>query len=827
MSNRFHNKFHRENHHSKRTLKNERITDAAYDPIASYEYPFQGEFYTNGEIVTDTFLSATSAFAGDLFVENNAVINNNLTVKNDAVIERNLDVLNDGFIHGDLVVAGSLSSLGTISQIDTVVFVTSAVSIENYGTGPALTVIQHGFEPIAHFIDANGDDIIFDDNGHVGLGTDTPSEKLDVVGNIRTSGTVNVQTLNTGSTNSVVTEQFGLLQKRLANPAIWNTTAKFVSASDGSLSTGFLTKAENVLGINESIVYDNGSRIGIGTTSPEAKLHVVGEIAAESITGEQAYIDGGTFTSNIEVGSLTPTSDTIYFWNRANSEYMNVVSKDATFTGATVAQTTVQANNIGTDEDNTVVILNSTGFLKTDEINPSVWDTTAKFISASHLPLTTNRIAKFGNSFGVRDSIIFDNGTNVGIGTTFMTEKLTVAGSISMTGSLFAAGSGIFGQKLAIGATSPRASLDIQKTDSMIIPVGPNTGRIALSGAIRYNTERGKFEGYDGAFWRDLDSDLTSIGLDQYLPLSGGTVSNLLCAEDFLVSTNFVSTSSTVLPVGDFTTRVSVIGSIRYNQILSAYEGFNGECWDTLGSVSDVDRDTYISSENAPCENNNQLKFFASNNEMMSIDLSSVKMAKTPSGVSTLYVLSSSKVGINTETPNEDLTVFGNISSSNKIFAENFIGKFSDLDGDTYISTENTRGANNNEIKLFVEGNNQAVVSLSAVKIFNIAHPSSTLFVASSTVGINTETPNKELTVQGSISASGDIYASNLYPIRRFDYIPGDPAISYTGITPFGNAESSNTWQITKIEYNLAGSILSITQAINVDWINRLTHTYA
>jgi len=154
MSNRFHNKYHRDNHHSKRTAKNNSITDAAFDPIASYAEPFQGEFFSDGEIVTNSFLSA----AGNVYAQN-GVISDNLTV------------------------SGNLSVLGEFSRLDTYVYVTSAMDITNQGTGPALRVTQTGMQPIAHFIDAEGDDIVFNNNGYVGLGIMNPSEKLMVIGN--------------------------------------------------------------------------------------------------------------------------------------------------------------------------------------------------------------------------------------------------------------------------------------------------------------------------------------------------------------------------------------------------------------------------------------------------------------------------------------------------------------------------------------------------------------------------------------------------------------------------------------------------------------------
>jgi len=828
MSNRFHNKFHRENHHSKRTLKNDGITDANYDPIASYDYPFQGEFYSDNEIVTNTYLSAVSSMAVDLFINHDATIGNNLSIKNNAIIDNELQVDGDASIQGNVTIFGNLSTLGTVSQIDTNLYVTSAVKVENVGTGPALTVIQHGFEPIAHFVDANGDDIIFGDNGNVGLGTAAPNEKLTVVGNISATGSAIIQTLDLGTTNSVVTEAGGRLQKREINPAVWDTSAKIISASDPTLlSAGYLTKAENSLGINESVVYENGTNIGIGTISPVSKLHVVGEITGQSAAGNKIYI-GGDGSSDLEIGSLDATVTNLNFWNRGGSHSMDTTSRNATFEGTVTALTSIKAANIGIGESNSVVVLDSTGYLKTDEINSSVWNTTAQFISASHSPLTTNYLAKFGNSRGVRNSIVFDTGTNVGIGTSFPGEKLEVAGGTRINGSLFVANEATIEDKMLIGffgATpgSPRASLDIQHTDGIVLPTGNDSQRLALSGVIRFNSQNNRFEGYNGSSWVLLDADLSTLGLNNYLKLSGGTVSNILCAKDFLIATNFTSTSSIVVPVGNSSTRVNLMGSIRYNIALSAYEGYNGSCWDTLGSVSDVDKDTYISSETTPCEDNDELKFYAAGNQLMTINLSSVSLVKPVGGTSTLFVLSSSKVGVNTEVPNKELTVAGSISATNFVFGD-FVGKYTDLDKDTYVLTETSPGIDNDELQFYVAGVKKINVGLTAVDVFGGTN--STLCVVSSAVGVNTKTPNTELTVYGSISASGNIYASNLYPLRRFDFVPGTPSVSYTGISQFGFSEGSSSWQITKIEYTSAGEVLTLKQALNVDWTNRYTHMY-
>jgi hypothetical protein len=56
---RFHNKYHRANHHTNPSLS---IPDSASDPIASPEFPFQGNFIINGSLSANNFL--TSGLSG-------------------------------------------------------------------------------------------------------------------------------------------------------------------------------------------------------------------------------------------------------------------------------------------------------------------------------------------------------------------------------------------------------------------------------------------------------------------------------------------------------------------------------------------------------------------------------------------------------------------------------------------------------------------------------------------------------------------------------------------------------------------------------------------
>lgn len=163
---RFHNKYHRRNHH---TLPSAGYPDSGADPIASPQEPFLGDFHAVGA------LSATG----------------NLT------------------IGGNTLIYGNLSALGDVSVIDTFVTVTSALSVFNKGTGPALTVIQEGIQDIAVFLDDTQNALKIMDSakirffeegssGAIGINTTDLSNALTIKGSVSASGSINALSSNVG-----------------------------------------------------------------------------------------------------------------------------------------------------------------------------------------------------------------------------------------------------------------------------------------------------------------------------------------------------------------------------------------------------------------------------------------------------------------------------------------------------------------------------------------------------------------------------------------------------------------------------------------------------
>lgn len=76
MSNRFHSKYHRHNHHTVNT-EDPRYPDAGHDPIASPESPFLGDFFMLGTLSavgTPKFSEYIAKPAGVFYAEETALI---------------------------------------------------------------------------------------------------------------------------------------------------------------------------------------------------------------------------------------------------------------------------------------------------------------------------------------------------------------------------------------------------------------------------------------------------------------------------------------------------------------------------------------------------------------------------------------------------------------------------------------------------------------------------------------------------------------------------------------------------------------------------------
>ena len=282
---------------------------------------------------------------------------------------------------------------------------------------------------------------------NVGIGTTTPTEVLDIAGNLKFSGTLLPNNL-AGTAGQVLTS---------GGPGIAPTWVSAGSATGWTISGNAGTTSANYIGTNSNVPLNfRVNSINSGTIDPTL---------INTFFGYQSGLSNSTGNNNTAIGQRALTNNTTGIENTAvgvntlpsnNSNYNTAIGKGALFT-----QTTAGGFGSNTAIGYQGLYLNSAGYQNASLGYLAGYNnqTGAKntFVGANAGPasalLTGDENTFIGSNAGTSlatltnstaiganaqvttsNSLVLGSGVNVGIGTTAPVAKLNVQGDVLLTG---------------------------------------------------------------------------------------------------------------------------------------------------------------------------------------------------------------------------------------------------------------------------------------------------------------------------------------------------------------------------------------------------------
>lgn len=241
-----------------------------------------------------------------------------------------------------------------------------------------------------------GNSLIFDNGTNVGIGTTGPSYKLDVQ-----SGQLRVLSGNPSNPALIIGEAGGPGTTNQGTLQFGDATSTFKIQAGNDYAGMIFT-----VGSERMRILSNGY-VGIGTTSPSQKL---------TVSGGQTLLDQLQYTRAIDItGADLNSLVTAGFYN--GPSLTNAPGGNGGWFWITV-ETYSGDNNWIHQTATTFGSGNTANEVYTRTRTGGTWTNWKRFIDWGDISGTTNYVSKFTGNNSLGNSLIYDNGTNVGIGTT-------------------------------------------------------------------------------------------------------------------------------------------------------------------------------------------------------------------------------------------------------------------------------------------------------------------------------------------------------------------------------------------------------------------------
>lgn len=248
-----------------------------------------------------------------------------------------------------------------------------------------------------------GNSLIYDNGTNVGIGTASPSYKLDVNGTARATTVITDTITTSGSTTLAsyagTTYTYGPI---VANPASFTFTFQSQPILYGSISSGYVPKA-NMIGMGNSLIYQSGSNNILinSTTDTGYKLQVDGNVNINTASTTNNLVvntdtsmfynltsGGGQVKSNVYTTSKT----TRYYVPPLSTEYL--IEWDPTLCQGIFVDYVILIQGPNFIRSGTLVIANDNGgnVTITDNINSSVNGSSTAFVTFSTAGLASIKL---------------------------------------------------------------------------------------------------------------------------------------------------------------------------------------------------------------------------------------------------------------------------------------------------------------------------------------------------------------------------------------------------------------------------------------------------
>ena len=303
--------------------------------------------------------------------------------------------------------------------------------------------------------------LYLDTNGNIGIGTSATFAKFNVQGNTYVSGSVGVGTTNPGATLNVVPTSTGI-----AGLFSGTTSADMVRITQLGTGNALVVEDETNPDASPFVVTAAGA-VGVGTTNPSDKLHVLGNnIRIDSASGALAFWNGAAFLGGVGLANVLGGSGTdlavrsdpgrgiIFFTGGANDR--GRIDANGTFLVGSATSTGTASQRLQVGTASTPLGAYVSGNLGVGVTNPGQkFEVSGNIQATGSLRAYSSVGSRFvylrgsdGSDTGAigsrtssdtvnTDAISWTPSGLVGIGSTAPTERLDVGGNIKLTGAIY------------------------------------------------------------------------------------------------------------------------------------------------------------------------------------------------------------------------------------------------------------------------------------------------------------------------------------------------------------------------------------------------------